>query len=126
MKRNLRVLIIGAGLGGLACAIARRRHGLEVLVLERGPEILPIGAGIQIPPNAARVMGGLGVLPALTVKATLLDSINLRRYENGARLCSRPGGESMLEDFGAPWMCVETCLVILLTSRFRGCGSAFG
>lgn len=104
MSSNLKILIVGAGLGGLACAIACRRNGLEVLVLERAPEILPVGAGIQIPPNAARVMDVLGVLPALTSKATVLDAIDLRRYENGKLLCSRPGGKAILEDFGAPWM----------------------
>jgi salicylate hydroxylase len=100
----MKVVIVGAGLGGLACAISCRRNGLEVLVLEKAPEILPVGAGIQIPPNASRVMDGFGLLPALTAKATVLDAITLRRYQDGRVLVSRPGGEAILEDFGAPWM----------------------
>jgi salicylate hydroxylase len=100
----MKVVIVGAGLGGLACAISCRRNGLEVLVLEKAPEILPVGAGIQIPPNASRVMDGFGLLPALTAKATVLDAITLRRYQDGRVLVSRPGGKAILEDFGAPWM----------------------
>lgn len=38
----MKVIIVGAGLGGLACAIACRREGLEVEVLERAPEILEV------------------------------------------------------------------------------------
>jgi len=38
----MKVVIVGAGLGGLACALACRREGIEVDVLERAPEILPV------------------------------------------------------------------------------------
>lgn len=38
----MKVIIIGAGLGGLACAIACRRYGLEVVVLEQTPKIIPV------------------------------------------------------------------------------------
>lgn len=38
----MKVIIIGAGLGGLACAIASRREGIDVIVLERASAILPV------------------------------------------------------------------------------------
>lgn len=38
----MKVVIIGAGLGGLACALACRREGIEVVVLERASDILPV------------------------------------------------------------------------------------
>lgn len=41
-RSNMRIIVIGAGLGGLACAIACRREGLEVLLVERAPQILPV------------------------------------------------------------------------------------
>jgi salicylate hydroxylase len=43
MAQPLRVIIVGAGLGGLSCAVACRLEGLQVVVLERAPEILPVG-----------------------------------------------------------------------------------
>ena len=100
----LRVVIVGAGLGGLACAIACRRQGLDVLVLERAPEILPIGAGIQIPPNAARVLERLGLLDKAEQKGVVLESLNVRRYEDGRLIGVLPGGPAHLKHFGNPWI----------------------
>ena len=42
MQRSLKVIIVGAGLGGLACAIACRREGLETIILEKAPKIEPV------------------------------------------------------------------------------------
>jgi salicylate hydroxylase len=42
MAQTLRVIIVGAGLGGLSCAVACRLQGLKVVVLERASEILPV------------------------------------------------------------------------------------
>ena len=42
MQRKIKVIIIGAGLGGLACAIACRREGLETVILERAPKMEPV------------------------------------------------------------------------------------
>ena len=42
MQHRIKVIIIGAGLGGLACAIACRREGLETIILERAPKIEPV------------------------------------------------------------------------------------
>lgn len=42
-----KVIIIGAGLGGLACAIACRRYGLEVIVLEQAPRITPVCSNVS-------------------------------------------------------------------------------
>ncbi|KAJ3331075.1 hypothetical protein HDU93_009958 [Gonapodya sp. JEL0774] len=55
-------IIVGAGIGGLAAAIALRREGWAVMVLEHAKELKEIGAGVQIPPNAGRILlkWGLG------------------------------------------------------------------
>ncbi|KAK5053696.1 hypothetical protein LTR84_001657 [Exophiala bonariae] len=90
LNENLKICIIGAGIGGLTCAIACRQQGLSVKVLEQAPEILPIGAGIQIPPNASRVLESLGILPSIRHVACEMKTIKLRRYENGALLTSKP------------------------------------
>jgi 2-polyprenyl-6-methoxyphenol hydroxylase-like FAD-dependent oxidoreductase len=62
-------LISGAGIGGLAAAIALRQAGLDVQVFERSPELREIGAGLMIWPNGTRSLQALGVeVKALTVQ----------------------------------------------------------
>jgi salicylate hydroxylase len=60
-----RVAIIGAGIGGLAPALALRKSGLDVVVLEQTDRLRAVGAGIQLSPNANHVLARLGVLDAI-------------------------------------------------------------
>lgn len=57
----MRVVVIGAGIGGLATASALIRHGHEVQVYEQAPELKEVGAGIQMTPNAVKVLRALGL-----------------------------------------------------------------
>ncbi|WP_092647497.1 FAD-dependent monooxygenase [Jannaschia faecimaris] len=57
------VTVLGAGIGGLACAIACRLRGLSVELIEQAPALTEVGAGIQIAPNGGRVLDALGVRP---------------------------------------------------------------
>ncbi|KAK5217589.1 hypothetical protein LTS03_008282 [Exophiala xenobiotica] len=100
----MKVIVIGAGLGGLACAIACRREGLDVLIVERAPEILPIGSGIQVSSNASRVAGHLEILPALMNKAIQPEALQVRRYDNGKILHVREGLDKMVAKYGSPWL----------------------
>ena len=59
--RQSRMIVTGAGIGGLACALALARKGIEVDVIEQAPEIREIGAGIQFGPNGFRMMERLGL-----------------------------------------------------------------
>lgn len=61
-QRPTQALIVGAGIGGLAVALALARKGVASLVLEQADELLEIGAGIQLAPNALRVLDRIGVL----------------------------------------------------------------
>ncbi len=55
------IIIVGAGIGGLAAAIALRRRGWAVQVLERAPAVAAVGAGITIQANAHAILRALGV-----------------------------------------------------------------
>jgi salicylate hydroxylase len=55
------VVIAGAGIGGLTAAIALARRGFPVTVIEQAERLEAIGAGIQLSPNASRVLIGLGL-----------------------------------------------------------------
>ncbi|MBZ5715434.1 FAD-dependent monooxygenase [Nannocystis pusilla] len=57
----VKVLIVGAGIGGLTAAIALARRGVEARVIERAPTFAPAGAGITLQPNATAVLDALGV-----------------------------------------------------------------
>jgi FAD-dependent urate hydroxylase len=57
---SLSVVVVGAGVGGLATAVALRRAGFEATVYERAPELLPIGAGVCMWPNGAKALNALG------------------------------------------------------------------
>jgi salicylate hydroxylase len=61
--RGRPVLVAGAGVAGLAAALALARRGARVEVLEQAPEITEVGAGLQISPNGARVLAALGLAP---------------------------------------------------------------
>ena len=61
MTGPVKVLIVGAGIGGLTAAIALARRGVEAHVIERAPTFAPAGAGITLQPNATAVLDALGI-----------------------------------------------------------------
>ncbi|KAH7125110.1 putative salicylate hydroxylase [Dendryphion nanum] len=105
MAAPLNIVIVGAGIGGLACAIASRRHGLNVLVLERAERLTPVGAGIQIPPNASRIWAEYGLLDRLKQYSVISKATQLKRWKNGELLCTRGVGEDMNEEW--PWLVIH-------------------
>jgi salicylate hydroxylase len=108
----MKVVIVGGGLGGLACAIACRREGIDVEILERSAEVHEVGAGIQIPPNGARIMCDFGLLPQLLEQGSQVQQVHFRRYKDGRLLRSMPFGDDITEEFGAPWMYVVGLVVM--------------
>ncbi|WQF88293.1 Putative FAD-binding domain, FAD/NAD(P)-binding domain superfamily [Colletotrichum destructivum] len=103
---SLKVIIVGAGIGGLTCAIACRREGFEVVVLERASRIVLMGAGMQIPPNGVKVARQLGFLDKLQQVANTIEAVELRRYDNGEQLCEVTE-EQCRKEYGDPWMAVH-------------------
>ena len=55
------VIISGAGIAGLATALALRQRGVAVTVLEQAVQLREVGAGLQIAPNGSRVLQALGL-----------------------------------------------------------------
>jgi len=64
----VRIIVVGGGIAGLSAAIALRRAGNEVVVLERAPRIDPVGAGITLFANAMRALDRLGVRKAVAAR----------------------------------------------------------
>ncbi|PWB79825.1 MAG: salicylate 1-monooxygenase [Methylocystaceae bacterium] len=84
------VIVVGAGIGGLAAAIALTRAGRRVLTLERAEKIEEVGAGLQISPNAGRVLQEFGLSPALEKIALEPHALDIRRAADGATLARLP------------------------------------
>ena len=59
------VLIVGAGIGGLTLALELHARGIACRVFESAPEMKAVGVGINLLPHATRVLGALGLVPAL-------------------------------------------------------------
>src|SRR5215470_9783354 len=84
MGKIQNVAIIGAGLGGLNAAIALRQRGFNVTVFEQAPELGEIGAGIQLSPNASRVLIALGLDQAFEAIAFEPDRHVVRNWKTGS------------------------------------------
>ena len=65
MAAERHVIVAGAGIAGLTAAIALARAGLRVSVLEQASRLEEAGAGIQLGPNATRVLIALGLAERL-------------------------------------------------------------
>ena len=84
MAANARqIIVIGAGIGGLAAALALQRRGFRVAVYERAPEIREIGAGVVIAPNARRALRDLGVDAALEALSCSVSVLHTCDYGTG-------------------------------------------
>jgi salicylate hydroxylase len=103
MTRPLRVSIIGAGLGGLAAAIALRQRGCDVTVFEQSAEITEIGAGVQLGPNAMKVLMALGLEQAAMKTAFEPERHVVRNWKTGRVVAATQMKGVYRTQFGAPY-----------------------
>src|SRR5262245_28927922 len=67
-------VMVGAGIGGLAATLALHQTGWDVTVLERAPELAPVGAGLTLWPNAMRALDWIGVGDAVRERSLPVGS----------------------------------------------------
>src|SRR5215469_5932467 len=101
----MRALVIGAGIGGLATAVALRRVGIETLVIERAASIREVGAGLSIWSNAVNALRELGLEASVMASASAIDR-NLVQTPKG-RLIARTELEPISRMAGAGCICVH-------------------
>lgn len=102
-NRGSPVLIAGAGIGGLAAALALARRGIASHVLEQRAAFEPEGAGIQIGPNGTRILQQLGVADALRPHVGEPRCICVRDGASGDVLTRLPLGDWIASRHGAAY-----------------------
>jgi len=100
--------IVGAGMGGLTAAATLRRAGFEVQVYEQGARFERVGAGIQMMPNAMKVLRRIGVEEKLRPVAFQPYSHLNREWDTGRVMRELPMPESL---FGAPYLCMHRAVL---------------
>lgn len=97
------VIIAGGGIAGLAAALALTQRGFDVQVLERAAALTEVGLGLQLSPNAMRVIRALGLEEALRPFAFAPEALELRDGGSGQTIFSIPGRTKAEQRWGAPY-----------------------
>ncbi|WGD55787.1 FAD-dependent monooxygenase [Bradyrhizobium sp. CB1650] len=103
MALSRTIAIAGAGIGGLTAALALAARGFRVVVLEKAERLEEVGAGLQLSPNASRVLVELGLEDRLKVRAVTPDAICVMSARAGGELLRMPLGEVASMRAGAPY-----------------------
>ncbi|MDE2377571.1 FAD-dependent monooxygenase [Bradyrhizobium sp.] len=101
------IFIAGAGIGGLTAALALAAKGFRIVVLEKAERLEEVGAGLQLSPNASRVLVGLGLLDRLRLRAVTPEAISIMSARAGGELMRLPLGEAATQAAGAPYWVVH-------------------
>jgi len=101
------IIVAGAGIGGLTAALALAAQGFRVVVLEKAERLEETGAGLQLSPNASRVLIELGLQPRLAAQAVTPDAISIMSARAGREIARLPLGEAAAVRAGAPYWVVH-------------------
>jgi salicylate hydroxylase len=115
----MKVVVVGGGIGGLSVALALGRAGIDVDLLESAPDFGEIGYGIQLAPNALRVLDWLGVLDAVFANGVLPQQGVMMSAVTGERLTAVSFGNEFRRRYGYPY--VVTHRRDLLSSLLGAC-----
>ncbi|KAJ5316689.1 hypothetical protein N7508_001197 [Penicillium antarcticum] len=87
---SLEVIVVGAGIGGMAAALTLGLRGHHVMIFEAAPKLMEVGAGIQVSPNMLRLFDRWGVSDLIHAQDVALEHIHVRRWEDGSLLGTMP------------------------------------
>ena len=102
----MRLLIAGAGIGGLTAALAALRRGLDVEIYEQAPELKEVGAGVQLSANGTRVLYELGIGEELKALSCEAAGKEIRLWNSGETWKLFDLGQVSVERYGYPYFTV--------------------
>jgi salicylate hydroxylase len=106
-RRQQRVAVVGAGIGGLAAALSLSRSGVGVAVYEQAAALRDVGAGLHLAPNGSRVLRRWGLAGQLDLAGVRPAAVQVRDWRSGRRVSRWPMGEGLARSCGAPYYTVS-------------------
>lgn len=122
MTPRVPLLIIGGGIGGLATALAVARAGFTAHVVEKAEQFAELGAGLQLAPNATRVLDSLGVLDEVKSHAMFPRRLVMGDAMSGNVITTVDLGRKFLDRFGYPYLVMHRG--DLLAAELSACRSS--
>jgi salicylate hydroxylase len=120
MALSRTIVIAGAGIGGLTASLALAAKGFRVLVLEKTARLETVGAGLQLSPNASRVMIGLGLQQHLAPHIIAPDAVSIMTARSGGEVVRLPLGAASEFRDGAPyWLIHRADLQAVLLAQVK-------
>jgi salicylate hydroxylase len=101
------IFIAGAGIGGLTAALALAARGFRVVVIEKAERLEEVGAGLQLSPNASRILISLGLKERLAARAVVPEAISIMSARAGGEVIRLPLGEAASQRAGAPYWVIH-------------------
>jgi salicylate hydroxylase len=101
------IFVAGAGIGGLTASLALAGQGFRVVILEKAERLEESGAGLQLSPNASRILIELGLEPRLVQRAVIPEGISLMSARSGREVTRLPLGDAATARAGAPYWLVH-------------------
>lgn len=101
---NKKIVIAGAGIGGLCAALALAKRGFDVAVYEQSSQLGEVGAGLQLSPNAMHVLHAIGIANQVTAKAFRPQSAVMRHYQSGKTYFTVPLGDFATQKYAADYL----------------------
>jgi salicylate hydroxylase len=113
------IAVIGGGIGGVAAALSLLEAGFDVHVYEQTAAVRDVGAGIQISPNASRILNRIGIADETATKGVKPLALHQRRWDDGRTLRSTSLGAAIESACGSPYyQSHRVDLLNALLSRF--------
>ena len=98
---KLNIAVVGAGIGGMSCALGLSRNGFNVTVFEQAPELSEVGAGLTITPNATKGLNYLNLGDGIKSVGMAHTNQGVRHFETGEMIVPLERGEKMMQKYGA-------------------------
>lgn len=104
MPSSPRIIIVGAGIGGMAAANACVQAGFDVVLLEQAKELGEVGAGVQLGPNATRVLEAMDLLEPMMRLAVVPEAQVAYSFDDGRELRRVAFADTLKRTFGYPYL----------------------